>query len=339
MGLRPPGGEPVNRKLCRQCGQPSLETETRCWACGSMAFAAVARPGAPAVAPGVGEQTVACLAAGEATLGWEDTGGTGPPRWAWPAALVVLTAAACAGGYLLGSMVPGNRAQPPSPAAAPAVVRLPSPPRAEPLPEVTVRPLPPPAPLPVPGPAGGAAPSAPAAEPAPAPAPETGVAAGPRAAEPPPGPVFAGPGTAEPGYPAGSPAPEAPRIRVSVPPPNPRRAPARAVAPLPAEDAPLPAPGREAAVVALRNDSGAPVEVSVEGNGTRTATIPPGGIVPLRLEPGSYQVRAAGGGASSAQSTLAVARGRTYSLLISRQREGGREHLVLIEPLEPGLGE
>jgi hypothetical protein len=78
------------------------------------------------------------------------------------------------------------------------------------------------------------------------------------------------------------------------------------------------------------------VEVKVDGDGTRTAWIPPGGTVPLNLSPGSYQLRASSHGAASAQSTLSLAPNRTYALLVNRMREDGKDILVLIEPLEPG---
>ena len=91
--------------------------------------------------------------------------------------------------------------------------------------------------------------------------------------------------------------------------------------------------------MALRNDSSDTVEVTLEGNGSRTAHIPPGSTVPLRLEPGSYQLKASSGGASSANSSLTLKRNRTYSMLVNRQQENGKDYLVLIEPLEPSFDE
>jgi len=88
-------------------------------------------------------------------------------------------------------------------------------------------------------------------------------------------------------------------------------------------------------VVALRNDASAAVEVTLSGAGERKARIAAGSTMPLRLPPGTYELHASGGGATSARSTLALAANRTYSLLVSRSREGGKDVLVLIEPLEP----
>ncbi len=86
------------------------------------------------------------------------------------------------------------------------------------------------------------------------------------------------------------------------------------------------------AVVMIRNDDAAPVDVVIEGQGTRTAMIAPGTSLPLTLGAGSYQLRANGRGASSIRSTLALAANRTYRLVVSRREQDGREVLVLIEP-------
>ena len=61
--------------------------------------------------------------------------------------------------------------------------------------------------------------------------------------------------------------------------------------------------------------------------------------LPVRLAPGSYQLKATSGGASSATSSLSLKRNRTYSMLVNRQEENGKDYLVLIEPLEPSFDE
>lgn len=102
--------------------------------------------------------------------------------------------------------------------------------------------------------------------------------------------------------------------------------------PWPAEPAVAARPAAGQALVLLRNDDSAPVDVVVDGNGTRTAIIAPGASVPLNLGAGSYQFRASGKGASSIRSTLALSPNRTYRLVINRKDDAGREVLVLIEP-------
>lgn len=137
--------------------------------------------------------------------------------------------------------------------------------------------------------------------------------------------------------------PSGPRIRVGVPTPSAPNSSVRisgSTRPAPPmEEPPLPAASRDQSVVALRNDSPNAVEVTLDGNGSRTAHIPPGSTVPLRLEPGTYQLKATSGGASSATSSLSLKRSRTYSMLVNRQSENGKEYLVLIEPLEPSFDE
>lgn len=106
----------------------------------------------------------------------------------------------------------------------------------------------------------------------------------------------------------------------------------------PAPGGPVSAPPTAtSSVVNLRNDASTPVEVEItlDGKSIRTALIAPDSLVPLRLPPGAYQVRAAGRGATSGQSTLAVAANRTHGLLIQRRQNDGKDVLVFIEPLEP----
>lgn len=95
-------------------------------------------------------------------------------------------------------------------------------------------------------------------------------------------------------------------------------------------------PNGARAVVMIRNDDREPVDVVIDGQGTRTAMIAPGTSLPLALGAGSYQLRASGRGASSVRSTLALAANRTYRLVVSRREQDGREVLVLIEPAIDG---
>jgi hypothetical protein len=90
------------------------------------------------------------------------------------------------------------------------------------------------------------------------------------------------------------------------------------------------------AVISLRNDASTPVDVIVEGNGTRTATIGGRSSIPLTLPPGTYQLRAVSGGLSSMSSSLALAPNRSYGLVVSRTREGSRDAIVISEPAIDG---
>jgi hypothetical protein len=110
------------------------------------------------------------------------------------------------------------------------------------------------------------------------------------------------------------------------------------VSPVPAPGGPpSPVPTSTLSVVNLRNDASIPVEVevSLEGNRIRQALIAPDSLIPIRLSPGSYQVRVLGKGSSSAQSSLKLSANKTYALLINRRDEEGKSVLGFIEPLEP----
>jgi hypothetical protein len=265
-----------------------------------------------------------------------------------PSAIAGMALVACLGGYLLGRANFQSKPTVNATGEQFASVNLPAPPRrvipnqaatdpaqvtiqskdVEPPPTSAVAPPPPP-PAPAPNTPSGTPPPA-LVYPTPASPPVSGgMATTPRAMEPP----------------VASATPAMPRIRVNVPAPSSsvttsrpgNDGSARPVAPV--EASPLPAPSREQAVVALRNDSESAVEVTLDGNGSRTAYIPAGSTVPLRLEPGSYQLKATSGGASSARSSLSLRRNRTYTMLVNRQTENGKESLVLIEPLEPSFDE
>jgi hypothetical protein len=333
----------MDRKYCADCGQPNLDTEKHCWACGGPRFAP------PGTKP-VGERTQAFgVSAGDQTVAW-DTPAARRPTWVMPSAIAGMALVACLGGYLLGRA--NWQSKPASKASGEqfASVQLPAPPRRavpnmaesaldpalvtihskdpEPPPVSSVAPPPPPAPA-LNTPATGTPPPA-LVYPTPAQPPVSGgLATEPRPMEP-----NAGPAT-----------PAMPRIRVNVPAPSSNVTASRTGSggttrpAAPVEEPSLPAPSREQAVVALRNDSESAVEVTLDGNGSRTAYIPAGSTVPLRLEPGSYQLKATSGGASSARSSLSLRRNRTYTMLVNRQTENGKESLVLIEPLEPSFDE
>jgi hypothetical protein len=93
--------------------------------------------------------------------------------------------------------------------------------------------------------------------------------------------------------------------------------------------------GPNSGTLTLRNDDATPVEVTLDGNGSRTALVAPGSVLPLTLAPGAYQLQASSHGAASAQSRLSVKANRSYTLLVNRRKEGGKDTLVLIEPIEP----
>jgi hypothetical protein len=104
------------------------------------------------------------------------------------------------------------------------------------------------------------------------------------------------------------------------------------VAPMPEPSTLVLRPTDSSAVVNLKNDTTSPVRVTLDGNGSRTATVGAGSTFPIRLSPGAYQLRANGSGMSTGTTTLAIGAGVSYTLVISRQQEQGRETLVLVEP-------
>jgi hypothetical protein len=327
----------VQRKQCADCGTAGLESDPSCWACGARDFVPVGTKTA-------GERTLAMSGRFDRTIAARM-----PMRWRslppqLPIACAMLAGALLIGlaGYWVGrtsnSAPPQNQtpvvttarqpvALPPPPAYSTAFSQLPPAvypvPRSQPIDpaQVTIR-------------------SAPGK---PKPAPKAPVSG----ATPPPGPVLpsaisAALAAAPPSNPKPSPPttrratdPSAPRLHVEATPaatstPN--------VVPTARPNGPpSPVPTSTMSVVNLRNDASIPVEVEVtlEGTRIRQALIAPDSLIPIRLSPGSYQLRVLGRGSSSAQSSLTLSANRTYALLINRRDEEGKSVLGFIEPLEP----
>lgn len=313
----------MDRKRCADCGEPNLDSEWRCWACGGVRFAP------PGAAPD-DEPTISLGYASDRTVSWSPDRRI-PPRAYYVAGGAALGLLMALVGYWIGRATTAGASPqtPPAVASRPVALPAPSPGMIPQTPAFSAPPEPPivtvrsttarNAPLAAPGNLPESA-KQPAAPPGPV------VYPVPRGSVEQPSPPAPAP------QPAPARAASGPRIVSQV-----RRVATPAAAPVaPAGEPPLPAPTRSTSVVALRNDASTAVEVKVDGDGTRTAWIPPGGTVPLNLSPGSYQLRASSHGAASAQSTLSLAPNRTYALLVNRMREDGKDILVLIEPLEPG---
>src|SRR3569833_3076956 len=86
----------MKRKLCGDCGQPSLENETSCWACGSTHFAGFDQTI-------IGDRTIYIGQAAEKTTSWT----IAARRQPWAVIAGVLAAGAfalfmCVVGYWLG---------------------------------------------------------------------------------------------------------------------------------------------------------------------------------------------------------------------------------------------
>lgn len=323
----------VQRKQCADCGTPSLQADPNCWACGGRDFV-------PLGTKSAGDRTVALGGGMDRTL-TARLPRTLPPQLPLVCAMLAGGLLIGLGGYWVGRISSGPSRQDETVAVSRATqpVALPPPSayarsfgqvpqavypglRSEPIDpaQVTIR-------------------SAPA-QPKPAAKPPTS------SPTPPAGPVLPAAITAALAAPppvAARPTPpttrrpsdfEAPRLQVeSRPSPTPN-----VVTPVPTPGGPpSPAPTSTMSVVNLRNDASIPVEVEVtlEGNRIRQALIAPDSLIPLRLSPGSYQLRVLGKGSSSAQSSLTLAANRTYALLINRRDEEGRSVLGFIEPLEP----
>ena len=331
----------VQRKQCADCGTPSLESDPSCWACGGRDFVPIGTKLA-------GERTLAISGSFDRTIAARMPR-TLPPQL--PLICAALSGALLIGlaGYWVGRV--SSQPPPPESAAAGPTIRQPI---ALPPPPVYTNNYSQPPPPVYPGPRSH--PSEPVqvsirdvpSKPKPAQKP---------AATPPPGPVLptalASAATAAPSSTA-SPFAAAPALTPRPTPPTTRRpneepAPRLEVQsrPTPTPDVvrPKPAPGgpptpvptSTLSVVNLRNDASIPVEVEVtlEGNRIRQALIAPESLIPIRLSPGSYQLRVLGKGSSSASSSLTLTANRTYALLINRRDEEGKSVLGFIEPLEP----
>lgn len=309
----------MKRKLCGDCGQPSLENETSCWACGSTHFA-----GSDQTI--LGDRTIYIGQAAEKTTSWTITARRQP--WAVIAGVLAAGAFAlfmCVVGYWLGrASMPDSR-----------VVR-------EEVPQIH------PVPLPTP-PTGLLVPTAGL---------NAGVPAQAAVADPPVVsvrsrsgslPTLQSPSNAV-IKPVKDPLGDAPVPMVYQ---NPRlnagptagivsRVP---VAPATGGATPagtavvaIPSPPRNGATVMIRNGAAVQLEVAVDGSTSQTAVIAAGGMAILNLSAGSYQLRASGAGVSSPAATLAVGSGRTYSLSINRRQEGDRDSLSVTEPAVDGVG-
>jgi len=301
----------VKRKPCAQCGQENLSGDEKCWACGSAHFAA---PGAPAP----GDVTLAYaapfpLSSPEETISWSN-GRRFSGKLQYAAAAIGAALAIGSVGYWLGrsSAVP-----PPDPSPAPlpsadatrAPIDLPQPPQAM----ASFGSFP-----------SGSSPSGASNEP-----PTVIIRPGVRQ-QAPALPMPAAPPSAAPFRPPDF------RLTPLARPSAPAHQPAEVVQ-APVMPAPDPAvqtlrPTDTTAVVSFRNDAPTPVRVTVEGNGSRMAMIGAGSVFPLSLSPGTYVINAAAGGLSTGPSTLILGATRSYTLVISRHRDDGKDALVLVEP-------
>jgi hypothetical protein len=294
------------RKTCPHCGTECLESDPRCWACGSSDF----NPDPPAADP---ETTlVGDDAPRDVTLSWDRPG----TRFGWwGAAAAVGAAIAVAGGVgfwfgLRSSAVTRSAAAVQAPDAYTTRV-LPNPPTRlrtpDDQPEVQIRALPP------------AARASHAAPSAPTPQPPIASAADPR--------VFAPPVNRSVGAMPLNPPP---------PPLGPR------VTPLPAAPIkPTPplalGPESKAAIIALRNDAPVPVELRFDGfNGApdEQVTLAAGAAFEIQIGPGDYRMRAVARDASTDSTKAVFTSRKRYAFVIDGQRDadGGRLALKLREP-------
>lgn len=310
----------VDRKLCAGCGEPNLESDVQCWACGGFRFV-------PENAKLAGEPTIYLGEALDRTHAWDRE----KPAWlpvVYLAVAAVVALFMCVVGFWIGrSSAPETQVvQSPSPGFQSVI--LPTPPTglSSPAPVSTIAP---------------ASLGAPASMSAPDPTVQVRTVPG-------PAPRPAPPAASGAGVPLGQRPGVAPSTVVSAPfsmsgssnrvvtvynyvqDQNP-------AAP-PAAQPRVPAPTSRTAVVSLRNDTGAPLEVSFEGTESRTARVSAGSTLPLVLQPGSYQVRVTGGSSSAARASAVLTEGRTYSLTVDGQKEDGSTRLVIIEPAIDGVG-
>jgi hypothetical protein len=307
----------MKRKLCGDCGQPSLENETSCWACGSTQFA-----GSDQTI--VGDRTIYIGQAAEKTTSWT----VAARRQPWAAIAGVLAAGAfalfmCMVGYWLGrATAPDSRvAREEVPQIHP--VQLPTPPTGLMVPTAGL---------------------------------SAGVPAQAAVADPPVVSIHSRPG-APPASPASAtikpvkdPLGDAPVPMVYQNPRLNRGTTAGVVSRVPVASATgggtvpgatvvaIPSPPRNGATVMIRNSAAVQLEVALDGSTSQTAVIAAGGMAILNLSSGSYQLRASGGGISSPAATLAVGSGRTYSLTVNRHQDGDRESLSVTEPAVDGVG-
>jgi hypothetical protein len=309
----------VDRKLCAGCGEPNLESDVQCWACGGFRFV-------PENAKLAGEPTIYLGEALDRTHAWERE----KPAWlpvVYLAVAVVVALFMCVVGFWIGRSSAPETQVVQSPSLGSQSVILPTPPTALGSPAAATL---------APASFGGTASIA-------APDPTVQVRAVPGAT-----PRPARPAPAVSRVPLGQRPGVAPSTVVSAPfstPGSTTRVTTvynyvqdqRPSGP-PAAQPRLPAPTARTAVVSLRNDTGATIEVSFDGTESRTARVAAGSTLPLILQPGSYQVRVAGGSASMGRASAVLTEGRTYSLTVDGQKEEGATRLVIIEPAIDGVG-
>lgn len=306
----------MHRKLCSDCGSVSLESESRCWACGGTYFVPA---GDPLVADYTADRTLALGMASDRTMSWP----AGRPSFSVrtiPPALIYVGGAFCFALFMcvLGYWV-GKASTPDLASAGPTELASAA------------------APMPLPSPPTGLQ-MATAPNPAFAPYGDSPVVTvqtrqGQLSGTPATPPAFVTPVTASPAagvaFPGHQPLPADAGAVTRVPSSGSSFFGGPAPGPLPS----IPAPGKDTAVVTLRNDTPVAVQVTIDGEEGRIATVAPGAILPLILPPGTYRLKASGGGISSVQSSLALAAERSYTLIVNRKQDGGKDTLVLIEPI------
>jgi len=301
------------RKSCPHCGTECLESDPRCWGCGSWHFtpdpAAAAEPEKTLVGDDGPREVTLSWGAPQRSFGW----------WGAAAAVGLAIAAAGSTGYWLGQRHAGDARVATSPRSPEAYTTrvLPTPPTrlrtAEDEPEVEIRPLP--------GQPHSSGSTAKASSPAPAapaaPVRDTQLLA----------PQVNGRFASAPRNPA------PPRLA-------PRVTPLPVSPPGPAPGLTLP-PESKAAIVSLRNDAPVVVDLHFDGfNGApdELVTLAPGGAFEMPIGPGDYRLSVVARGGSSDSAKAVFASRQRYAFVIDGRREGeeGRLALKLREPAIDG---
>ena len=314
----------MDRKLCSDCGNSSLASETTCWACGGSRFT-------PMASPALGDQTMDLGSRFDRTMSWRAAPQNAQLWWGLAAAFG-MALFMCIIGYWVG------RASTPAPAAAvPAAsnpVTLPTPPTALTFTPTTAAPAP-------------SATMTPASAPVdtaqvtvhtrPIPGGDPGRRTASNIA-----PYPAGLATPMTPGPVATQRPMASTIRAAAPHPTFQVTTSRRItdtitapeaAPLgPGAGVPAVSGNEGGAVVMVRNDAATSVTLRLDGPSSRMVIVGAGSTVPLNLAAGSYRISADSNSAASTRSTLAVSASGSYSLVVSSHPDGGREVLSLIEP-------
>ena len=303
----------MERKHCVDCGESNLSTEARCWACGGMGFAAD-----PVQHPG--DRTINLGEAREMTMSWAPRRSEPKPALLYVACGTACALFTCVIGYWIGRASAPTPEEPRGPAYTTQVqpMALPTPPTGLAIP-------PPTASTGMPAPQVGSSSAVydpavvtirPKAGRAMASAPQNAVLLPPT-----PHPsVYQNPAIL-------------PRQTAQV-----TVQPEPASAPVAAAPVTAPLPTDTAAVVMVRNTASVAVELSIDGPEQLTAVVAPGSALPVTLPPGTYQLHARGDGLRSRRSKLTLAVNRSYSLIVDRRQDSGKEALVLIEPAIDGQG-